>query len=117
MFKRPLGGLNCGEENVARRATSAARDGRTGTHVWASRYDHELADIFALQDEITYHVVAALVPEIERAEARHVAAKPPASMDAWDFYLRRLVAREPGLAQAQRAGARDAQARDRNRSR
>ena len=88
MFKRPLGGLKCGEENVARRATSAARDGRTGTHVWASRYDHELADIFALQDEITYHVVAALVPEIERAEARHVAAKPPASMDAWDFYLR-----------------------------
>lgn len=72
------------------RVTAQLIDARTGTHVWANRYDRELSDIFEVQDEITYHVVAALVPEIERAESRRVKVKLPSNMDAWDYYLRGL---------------------------
>ena len=58
----------------------------TGNHIWADRYDGELADVFALQDEITKKVVAAIEPKLLEAEAlrspRHPLPTPPALPDS-----------------------------------
>ena len=63
-------------------------DGLTGNHLWAERYDRELEDIFAVQDEITQTVVGALLPELSRAEQERARLKPPENMDAWECYQR-----------------------------
>jgi TolB-like protein len=60
----------------------------TGTHVWAERYDRELADIFAIQDEITENVVGAIQPELISAEVDRVKRIPPNNMAAWDYAVR-----------------------------
>ncbi len=59
-----------------------------GNHVWADRFDGELADIFELQDRITEHVVGAIVPSLQRAEIIRAIAKPTVNLDAYDCYLR-----------------------------
>lgn len=61
-------------------------DARTGHARWSERYDRELADIFALQDQITETVVARLEPEIGFAERTRVIHARPASLQAWDCY-------------------------------
>ena len=60
----------------------------TGVHIWAERYDGDLADIFDLQDRIASDVVGAIVPKLERAEIERAGRKPTASADAYDTYLR-----------------------------
>ena len=65
-------------------------DGATGNHLWAERYDRELEDVFAVQDEITLNVVGAIGPELSRAEQERARRKPPENLDAWDFYQRGL---------------------------
>jgi TolB-like protein/Tfp pilus assembly protein PilF len=70
------------------RITAQLIDGKTGSHIWAERFDRDLEDIFALQDEITQSVVGAILPEITIAELERAKAKPPDRLDAWDFYLR-----------------------------
>ncbi len=65
-------------------------DGSNGHHVWAKRYDRDLDDIFALQDEITETIVTAIEPELGRAEQQRVASKPPGNLDAWDDSIRAL---------------------------
>jgi TolB-like protein/DNA-binding winged helix-turn-helix (wHTH) protein len=62
----------------------------TGNHVWAEHYDRELADIFAVQDEITERVVAAIEPELYAAEHFRSQRKPPESLDAWECVIRAL---------------------------
>jgi TolB-like protein len=62
----------------------------TGNHVWAERYDRELADIFAVQDDITERVVAAIEPELYAAEQVRSQSKPPDSLDAWECVIRAL---------------------------
>lgn len=62
----------------------------TGTHVWADRYDRDLADIFAVQDEITTAVTVAIAPAIADAELQRAMRKPPGSLDAWGAYQRGL---------------------------
>ena len=64
-----------------------AEDGR---HLWAERYDRDLADVFALQDEITMSVVAAIEPKLRRAEIERVRRKRPDNLDAHDLLLRAL---------------------------
>jgi hypothetical protein len=49
-----------------------------------------LADIFAVQDEITERVVAAIEPELYAAEQVRSQSKPPASLDAWECVIRAL---------------------------
>jgi adenylate cyclase len=68
-------------------------DGTDGSHVWADRYDGTAEDEFEFQDRITRSIAAAIDPAIFTAEARRIAAKPPASFDAWDHVVqgRRLV--------------------------
>ncbi len=63
-------------------------DGTTGQHIWAERYDRELTDIFAVQDEITQSIVARAAPEIVQTETKRVLQKSTADLDAWDTYLR-----------------------------
>jgi TolB-like protein len=65
-------------------------DAPTANHVWAERYDRELADIFVVQDEITARVVAAIEPELYAAEHYRTHRKPPESLDAWECVIRAL---------------------------
>jgi len=62
----------------------------TGAHLWAERYDRDLTDIFALQDEMTMAVVAAIEPSVRAAEIDRVRRKRPDNLDAHDLILRAL---------------------------
>jgi len=72
------------------RVTAQLVEAETGKHVWAQRYDRDLADIFALQDEITEAVTIAIAPAIAEAEQQRAMRKPPGSLDAWAAYQRGL---------------------------
>ena len=72
------------------RVTAQLIDAETGTHIWADRYDRDLADIFAVQDEITEAVTIAIAPAIAEAERRRAMRIPPGSLDAWAAYQRGL---------------------------
>ena len=68
------------------RVTAQLIDGPTGNNLWAERYDGDLADIFAVQDQITDTIVARIEPEIGAAERRKVMDRPHADLRAWDYY-------------------------------
>lgn len=72
------------------RITAQLNDSSTGSHIWAEHYDRELSDIFAVQDEITDAIVAAIEPQIYAAENFRSRRKPPNSIDAWDLVMRAL---------------------------
>ena len=72
------------------RVTAQLIEATTGMHVWADRYDRDLADIFAVQDEITTAVTVAIAPAIADAELQRAMRKPPGSLDAWGAYQRGL---------------------------
>src|SRR5579883_637415 len=72
------------------RITAQLNDTATGAHLWAERYDRDLADVFAVQDEITEAIVASIEPQLYAAENFHAQRKPPDSMDAWDLVVRAL---------------------------
>src|SRR5262245_36832217 len=67
----------------------------TGNHVWADRYERELGDIFALQDEMAANIVGALVPSVERAEMQRACKKLPKDPDSYALYLRAMAALHP----------------------
>ena len=58
--------------------------------LWSERYDRPLDDIFQVQDDITNTVIAAIEPEIERAEMQRALLKPPNSLSAWEYFHRGL---------------------------
>ena len=72
------------------RVTAQLVEAESGNHVWAERYDRDLADIFAVQDEITEAVTIAITPAIAGAEQQRAIRKPPDSLDAWAAYQRGL---------------------------
>jgi adenylate cyclase len=72
------------------RVTAQLVEAETGKHVWAERYDRDLADIFVLQDDITEAVTIAIAPAIADAEQQRAMRKPPGSLDAWAAYQRGL---------------------------
>jgi adenylate cyclase len=78
------------------RITAQLIEAATGNHVWAERYDRDISDIFALQDEITERVVAAIEPELYAAENIRSQRKPPDSLDAWECVIRALSAFSQG---------------------
>jgi len=81
-------------EGSVRRAANRVRitaqliDASTGNHVWADRYDGDLTDIFALQDEITRKVVTAIEPRLLEAEGVRALTRAPADLDAWEMVAR-----------------------------
>jgi adenylate cyclase len=72
------------------RITGQLVEAATGTHLWAERYDRDLTDIFAVQDEITESVASAIEPAMAQAERLRVSRKPPESLVAWEAYHRGL---------------------------
>jgi adenylate cyclase len=66
------------------RITAQLIEAASGNHLWAERYDREIIDIFAVQDDITERVVATLEPELYAAEYFRSQRKPPDSLDAWE---------------------------------
>ena len=72
------------------RITAQLNDVATGSHLWAERYDRDLADVFAVQDDITEAIVAAIEPQLYAAENFRAQRKPPDSLDAWDLVMRAL---------------------------
>jgi adenylate cyclase len=70
------------------RITAQLIDTTSGHHVWVEKFDRDLEDVFALQDEITERIAVALEPALGKAELRRSIAKPPDNLDAWDYFLR-----------------------------
>ena len=71
------------------RVTGSARRRDERPHVWAERYDRDLVDIFAVQDEITRAIIGAIAPGIVMAEIQHSQSKTAgARCDTWDRIMR-----------------------------
>jgi adenylate cyclase len=63
-------------------------DGRDGGHLWADRYDRDLTDIFAIQDEITHTIVNQLKVKLLPEERRFIDRAPTENVEAYGYYLR-----------------------------
>jgi adenylate cyclase len=70
------------------RVTAQLVDAATAAQIWAQQYDRGIADIFAIQDELTQKIVVTLVAHIGKVELSRVRRKPPEKMAAYDYYLR-----------------------------
>ena len=92
-------GVRYALEGSVRRASGRLRisgqlvDAGTGRHVWADRFEGAAEDVFALQDAVAEAVAGAIEPTLKRAEIERARAKPAASLDAYDLYLRALPLR------------------------
>ena len=88
------------------RITAQLIDAASGHHLWADRYDRELADVFAVQDEIAQTITGQLAPGIIAAEMHQARRKDPSLLDAWDrtmrahWHIRRFTRED--LAEARR---------------
>ena len=87
-------GVNFILEGSVRKAGSRVRvtgqliDGKTGGHMWADRYDRDLTDIFAIQDEITHAIVEQLKVKLLPQEKKNIAQTPTDNVEAYTYYLR-----------------------------
>ncbi len=70
------------------RVTAQLVEARSGNQVWAERYDRQLDDIFAVQDELTGHIIEALQRRLQRQSDARPARQTPESFEAYDFVLR-----------------------------
>ena len=70
------------------RVTGQLIDTLTANHIWAERYDRVIEDIFAVQEEVTQAIVAAIAPEIELTEQSKVARRRPDSLNAYEIAVR-----------------------------
>jgi adenylate cyclase len=70
------------------RLTGQLIDTFTGNHIWAERYDRVLEDIFAVQEEVTQAIVAAIAPQIESTEQSKAARRRPDNLSAYEIALR-----------------------------
>ncbi len=103
------------------RITARLEDRETGHQIWAERYDRELDDLFALQDEITATVAASIEPALSTALRQRTRGQAPEDFTVWELhqqgiwhlhrftaadhaeaegYLRRAAERDPGFARA-----------------
>ena len=69
------------------RVTGQLIDTLTGNHIWAERYDRVLEDIFAVQEEVTRAIVAAIAPQIEATEQSKAARRRPDDLSAYEIGL------------------------------
>jgi adenylate cyclase len=70
------------------RVTAQLIEAATAAHIWAERFDRDVADIFAVQDDITARVSATILPVMERSERERAVRRPPNDLDAWECYHR-----------------------------
>ena len=68
------------------RVTAQLIDATSGEHVWAETYDREIADVFALQDEISSTIAASLVGDLTRAEGERARQEGTENLEAWSLY-------------------------------
>jgi tetratricopeptide (TPR) repeat protein len=90
---RTLGVRYVAEGSVRRlgnrvRVTAQLIDAKTGSHLWAERFDRELEDIFAVQDEVARRIVTSIAPLVEAESLQLAKRKPPQDMQAYDYYLK-----------------------------
>jgi adenylate cyclase len=72
------------------RITGQLIDALTGAHIWADRFERDLTDIFALQDEVTAAVVSAIQPKLLQTEIAMATRRRPDNLTAYDLFLRML---------------------------
>jgi adenylate cyclase len=83
-------------EGSVRRAAGKVRitgqliDAVTGVHIWADRFERDLTDVFALQDDVTIAVVSAIQPKLLQTETAIAARRRPENLTAYDCYLRAM---------------------------
>src|SRR2546429_736136 len=70
------------------RVTGQLIDGKKGGHMWADRYDRDLTDIFAIQDEITHAIVEQLKVKLLPQEKKSIGQTPTDNVEAYTYYLR-----------------------------
>ena len=81
-------------EGAVRKASGRVRitgqliDAVTGAHIWADRFERDLTDVFALQDEVTVAVVSAIQPKLFQAEIEMATRRRPENLTAYDFFVR-----------------------------
>jgi adenylate cyclase len=92
------------------RITGQLIDAVTGAHIWVDRFERDLTDIFALQDEVTLAVVSAIQPKMLQTEIELATRRRPENLTAYDFYLRAMpqyyLATREGTAEAIRLARR-----------
>jgi TolB-like protein/Flp pilus assembly protein TadD len=69
------------------RVTGQLIDTLTGNHIWAERYDRVMEDIFAVQEEVTRAIVAAIAPQVEATEQLKVARRRPSNLSAYEIAI------------------------------
>ena len=72
------------------RVSAQLIDAEIGNHLWAERYDRDLGDVFAVQDEIAEAVAIAIEPTVAEMERQRAVRRPPESLSAWEAYQRGL---------------------------
>ncbi len=81
-------------EGSVRRAANRVRitaqliDAVGGTHLWSEKYDRDLTDLFAVQDEITRDIVGVVAPQVVDAEIQRARREDPQRLDAWEAAVR-----------------------------
>jgi adenylate cyclase len=70
------------------RITAQLNDATTGGHVWAERFDREMIDIFAVQDDVTTKIVSALALSLSASDRRRIATEHTENLEAYDCFLR-----------------------------
>src|SRR5262245_49957524 len=86
------------------RITGQLIDAITGAHIWADRFERDLTDVFALQDEVTAAVVSAIQPKLLQTEIALATRRRPENLTAYDYFLRAMpqyyLSTREGLAEA-----------------
>ncbi len=88
------------------RITGQLIEAATGAHIWADKFERDITDIFALQDEVTLAVISAIQPKLFQAEIALTTRRRPEDLTAYDLYLRAVQqavrSTRQGLAEALR---------------
>jgi adenylate cyclase len=72
------------------RITGQLIDAVTGAHIWADRFERDVTDVFALQDEVAVAVVSAIQPKLLQTEIAMATRRRPENLTAYDFFLRAM---------------------------
>jgi len=88
------------------RITGQLIDAVSGVHIWADRFERDLTDVFALQDEGTVAVVSAIEPKLRQTEIATAMRRRPENLTAYDLFLRAMqqfyLSSREGLAETMR---------------